>query len=93
MTGDINKVDNMGVSYISRAWLDGKLASASKAKTRSTATKRVVADFKKEVHQESWDLLHVGPLDREVGYHGQDMANALITEDTSRLCFQGTIRD
>lgn len=89
MTGDINKVDHIGVSHIARAWVDCKFASASKAKTQTKATKRTVADFKKEEHQESWDLMHVGPLDREVGYHGQDIANALITEDNSRLCFQG----
>ena len=91
MTGDINKVDHIGVSYIARAWVDGKVTSASKAKTKTTANKRVIADFKKEEHQESWDLMHVGPLDREVGYHGQDIANALITEDNKRLCFQGVI--
>lgn len=90
MTGDINKVDHVGVSHIARAWVDTKFASASKAKTETKATKRKIADFKKEVHQESWDLLHVGPLDREVGYHGQDIANALITEDNQRLCFTGT---
>lgn len=89
MTGDINKVDNVGVSHIARAWMDYKHTSAAKAKAQTKAIKRKIADFKKEADQEKWDLMHVGPLDREVGYHGQDIANALITEDNKRLCFQG----
>lgn len=90
LTGDIDKVDNVGVTHISRCWIDAKHASASKAKTETKAVKRMVANFSKEAAQDEWDLMHVGPLVKEVGYGGQDFANALIAEDQNRLCFQGT---
>jgi hypothetical protein len=88
-TADIEKVDNRGVTNMSRAWIDSKHASAAKAKTTTRATKRMVADFSKEPIQEVWDLMHVGPIVKETGYNGQDFANALLTEDLKRLCFQG----
>lgn len=91
LTGDIDKVDNVGVSHISRSWIHAKHASAGKAKTETKAVKRMIANFSKEKAQDEWDLTHVGPLVKEIGYGGQDFANALIAEDQSRLCFQGSI--
>lgn len=90
LTGDIDKVDNVGVSHISRSWIHAKHASAGKAKTETKAVKRMIANFSKEKAQDEWDLMHVGPLVKEIGYGGQDFANALIAEDQNRLCFQGT---
>lgn len=84
-------MDNVGVTHISRSWIHAKHASAGKAKTETKAVKRMVANFSKEKSQDEWDLMQVGPLVKEIGYGGQDFANALIAEDQNRLCFQGAL--
>jgi hypothetical protein len=92
MTSEFNKVDNLGVSYMARAWLDIKQRQALKAQTKSNAVKRLVAHFERESTQDEWDILFCGPADgKEAGYRGQDQANCLISEDGKRLIFSGVL--
>ena len=88
-TGEYQRVENVGVSYIARAWLDTRHRLALRANTRAPSNKIRVADFKKEEAQDTWDLLFCGALDGSERSEAQDQAQCLISEDGKRLVFNG----
>ena len=61
---EFNRVENVGVSYVARAWLDVKYRRAVAAGSeRADVSKWNFANFELEGTQDEWDMLYCGPLD------------------------------